>query len=156
MDSSIPSGPGVRPDFVSVEATPRPTACAVRTPFSKVLAGGARAFVRGATVGARAIPGSPLMAVAVRNGPVTTTMPLASTTLPEGPGATAGYPVSLGPNVASGGVGAAVGFGAGNPGALSAGVGVNPASGPARTFSALSNVMEVEHNTAKTAIGNIH
>jgi len=25
-----------------------------------------------------------------------------------------------------------------------------------RTYSALSNVMEVEHNTAKTAIGNIH
>jgi hypothetical protein len=25
-----------------------------------------------------------------------------------------------------------------------------------RTFSALSNVLEVEHNTAKTAIGNIH
>jgi hypothetical protein len=25
-----------------------------------------------------------------------------------------------------------------------------------RTYSALSNVIEVEHNTAKTAIGNIH
>jgi hypothetical protein len=25
-----------------------------------------------------------------------------------------------------------------------------------RTYSALSNVLEVEHNTAKTAIGNIH
>jgi hypothetical protein len=166
MDSSIPSGPGVRPDVVSVETTPRPTARAAGAPFSEVLAGGARAFVRGATVAARAIPGSPLMAVAVRNGPVTTTMPVASTTLPEGPGAV-------------------VGVGAGNPAALSAGVGANPAAGPAdggiesvmaqdqemnlyylqiqeqvnaqnRTFSAVSNVMEVEHNTAKTAIGNIH
>jgi hypothetical protein len=125
------------------------------------------------------------MAVAVRNGPVTTTMPLASTTLPEGPGATAGYPVGLGPNAAGGGIGAAVGFGAGNPAALSAGIGANPAAASGdggiesvmaqdqemnlyylqvqeevnaqnRTFSALSNVMEVEHNTAKTAIGNIH
>jgi hypothetical protein len=25
-----------------------------------------------------------------------------------------------------------------------------------RTFTALSNVLEVEHNTAKSAIGNIH
>jgi hypothetical protein len=185
MDSSIPNGPGVRPDVVTVETTPRPTARAAGAPFSEVLAGGARAFVRGATVAARAIPGSPLMAVAVRNGPVTTTMPLASTTLPEGPGMAAGYPVGLGPNTANGGIGAAVGFGAGNPAALSAGIGANTAAGPAdggiesvmaqdqemnlyylqvqeevnaqnRTFSALSNVMEVEHNTAKTAIGNIH
>ena len=127
MDSSIPSGPGVRPDVVTVETTPRPTARAAGAPFSEVLAGGARAFVRGATVAARAIPGSPLMAVAVRNGPVTTTMPLASTSLPEGPGSAAGYPVGLGPNVA-GGIGAAVGLGAANPAALSAGIGANPAA----------------------------
>jgi hypothetical protein len=185
MDSSIPSGPGVRPDVVTVETAPRPTARAVGAPFSEVLASGARAFVRGATVASRAIPGSPLMAVAVRNGPVTTTMPVGSTTLPEGPGATAGYPVGLGPNAAGGGLGAVVGVGAGNPASLSAGIGANPAAGPTdggiesvmaqdqemnlyylqiqeevnaqnRTFSALSNVMEVEHNTAKTAIGNIH
>src|SRR6516162_5141593 len=112
MDSSIPSGPGVRPDVVAVETTPRPTARTVGAPFSEVLAGGARAFVRGATVAARAIPGSPLMAVAVRDGPVTTTMPVASTTLPEGPGAV-------------------VGVGAGSPGALSAGIGASPAAAPA-------------------------
>ncbi len=176
MDSSIPpTGPVARPDVVTVETTPRPTARTVGAPFSEVLAGGARAFVRGATVAARAIPGSPLMAVAVRSGPVTTTLPVATagTALPEGPGAV-------------------VGVGAGNPAAIGGvigagvGVGTNPAAGPAdgggiesvmaqdqemnlyylqiqeevnaqnRTFSALSNVMEVEHNTAKTAIGNIH
>jgi hypothetical protein len=186
MDSSIPSGPGVRPDVVTVETTPRPTARAAGAPFSEVLAGGARAFVRGATVAARAIPGSPLMAVAVRNGPVTTTMPLPSTTLPEGPGLAASYPGGVGAGVGGGGIGAAVGFGAGNPAALSAGIGANPAAATGdggniesvmaqdqemnlyylqiqeevnaqnRTYSALSNVMEVEHNTAKTAIGNIH
>ena len=186
MDSSIPSGPGVRPDVVTVETTPRPTARAAGAPFSEVLAGGARAFVRGATVAARAIPGSPLMAVAVRNGPVSTSMPLSSTTLPEGPGSAAGDPVGLGPSATGGGIGAAVGFGAGNPAALSAGIGANPAAATGdggniesvmaqdqemnlyylqiqeevnaqnRTYSALSNVMEVEHNTAKTAIGNIH
>lgn len=173
MDSSIPpTGPGTRPDVVSVETTPRPTARAVGAPFSEVLAGGARAFVRGATAAARTIPGSPLMAVAVRNGPVTSTLPIAttSTALPEGPGAL------VGPSV-------------GNPAALTAGIGMGAGTSPGtaptdggiesvmaqdqemnlyylqvqeevnaqnRTFSALSNVMEVEHNTAKTAIGNIH
>lgn len=174
MDSSIPpTGPGARPDVVTVETTPRPTARTVGAPFSEVLAGGARAFVRGATVAARTIPGSPLMAVALRSGPVTTTLPVATagSAIPEGPGAV-------------------VGVDAGNPaaigGALGAGVGTAAAANPAdggsiesvmaqdqemnlyylqiqeevnaqnRTFSALSNVMEVEHSTAKTAIGNIH
>jgi hypothetical protein len=190
MDSSIPSGPGVRPDVVTAETAPRPTARTVGAPFSEVLAGGARAFVRGATVAARAIPGSPLMAVAVRNGPVTTTMPV-STALPEGPGAVSGYtgPIGLGSGVVSGGgMGAAVGVGAANPANIGAlGGGVAASSGAStgdgsldsvmaqdqemnlyylqiqeqvnaqnRTYSALSNVIEVEHNTAKTAIGNIH
>lgn len=188
MDSSIPpSGPGVRPDVVTVETTPRPTARTVGAPFSEVLAGGARAFVRGATVAARAIPGSPLMAVAVRNGTATTTMPIASNALPQGPGAASGYPVGLGPGVAgNGAIGAVIGVGAGNPTGLGPGVAPSPGASAGdggsiesvmaqdqemnlyylqiqeevnaqnRTFSALSNVMEVEHNTAKTAIGNIH
>lgn len=196
MDSTIPSGPGVRPDVVSVETAPRPTARTVGAPFSEVLAGGARAFVRGATVAARAIPGSPLMAVAVRNGPVTTTLPVAAGGLPEGPGGAAGgYAGSLGigPGVGASGMGSVLGVGAANPaaiGGLTAGAAATPGtSGTStgdgsgdiqsvmaqdqemnlyylqiqeevnaqnRTYSALSNVMEVEHSTAKTAIGNIH
>jgi len=170
MDSSIPSGPGVRPDIVTVETTPRPTARAVGAPFSEVLAGGARAFVRGATVAARAIPGSPLMAVAVRNGSVTTTMPVTGTALPEGPGAVVGVGAGSPANI-----GAAVGTSAANPASGSAdGGGIESVmaqdqemnlyylqiqeevNAQNRTYSALSNVMEVEHNTAKTAIGNIH
>jgi hypothetical protein len=186
MDSSIPpGGPAIRPDVVTVETTPRPTARPAGARFSEVLAGGARAFVRGATAAARVIPGSPLMAVAVRNGPVTATLPLAGSTLPEGPGAAPVYPVGVGSGAGGGiGFGAVAGGGAVNPG-LGAVAAPNPASGSSdggiesvmaqdqemnlyylqvqeevnaqnRTFSALSNVMEVEHNTAKTAIGNIH
>lgn len=170
MDSTIPpGGPAIRPDVVTVETTPRPTARTAGAPFSEVLAGGARAFVRGATAAARTIPGSPLMAVAMRNGSVTTTLPVSGGILPEGPGAASGT---------------LAGVGAGNP-ALGAGVAANPSSGSSdggiesvmaqdqemnlyylqiqeqvnaqnRTYSALSNVIEVEHNTAKTAIGNIH
>jgi hypothetical protein len=193
MDSSsIPSGPGVRPDAVTVETAPRPTARTVGAPFSEVLAGGARAFVRGATVAARAIPGSPLMAVALRNGSVTGTMPV-STALPEGPSVASAGLIGLGSGVVSGGgMGAVVGVGAANlanSGALSGGVAATSGTSTStstgdgsldsvmaqdqemnlyylqiqeevnaqnRTYSALSNVIEVEHSTAKTAIGNIH
>ena len=51
MDSISPPPPSsaVRPDVVSVETAARPTPRTVGAPFSEVLAGGARAFVRGAT-----------------------------------------------------------------------------------------------------------
>src|SRR5262245_33749248 len=65
MDHTIsPLGPAV----VGVQTAPRPTAAPARVQFSEVLAGGARALVRGAQAALRTLPGSPLMAVAIRGG----------------------------------------------------------------------------------------
>jgi hypothetical protein len=151
--------------------------------FSEVLAGGANALVRGAQAAVRALPGSPLMALAVRGGgagvPVASTelsapraalpgsrVGLAAGVTPEGPGGVAA--VGVGPTA-----GVAAGSG-GGAGAASADGGLESSLAQAqelnmyylqiqeevnaqnRTFTALSNVLEVEHNTAKSAIGNIH
>jgi hypothetical protein len=141
--------------------------------FSEVLAGGARTLVRGAQAALRVLPGSPLMAVAIRGGgsgvPSSTTLssPLApslSPTLagangsPEGPG---GASLNATPGGPEGGVG---GASDGIEGALAQEQQMSlyylqiqeQVNAENRTFSALSNVLEVEHNTAKTAIGNIH
>lgn len=173
MDNTIPPGPAVRPDVVSVETAARPTPKTIGAPFSEVLTGGARAFVRGATAAARTLPGSPIVALALRGGGGSsyspTSFPVAS---PEGP-QTPGFS----PAGAGGGM-SPVGLGSGNPADGSA-MGTNDPSissalaqdqqmnlyylqvqeevnAQNRTYTALSNVIEVEHNTAKTAIGNIH
>ena len=164
----------VRPDVVSISTAPRPTPTPVRVQFSEVLAGSARALVRGAQAAVRSLPGAPLMAVAVRGGSSVATS--ASVTLggssafsaplgaapPEGPGGAALAGVAV----------AGVGPGAGSGGAVDGGLESSMAQAQQmnlyylqvqeqvnaqnRTFTALSNVLEVEHNTAKSAIGNIH
>jgi len=187
MDSSIAA---IRPDVVAVQTTPRPTPAPIRVQFSEVLAGGARALVRSAQTVLRALPGSPLMAVALRGGvsgvpelnvlsgtlPASTQLALGgATTAPQGPGGSSAATNSLGPAAAivgSGttGVGAAAGASPATindgsmEGALAQDQQLNlyylqiqeQVNAQNRTFSALSNVLEVEHNTAKTAIGNIH
>ena len=192
MDSSIAA---IRPDVVSVQTTPRPTATPIRVEFSEVLAGGARALVRSAQTVLRALPGSPLMAVALRGGasgvpamnvlagtlPASTQAtllggPLRVTTPPstevpsnpEGPGGSGAGASSLGTGLT--GFGGAAGTSTATPndgsmeGTLAQDQQMNlyylqiqeQVNAQNRTFSALSNVLEVEHNTAKTAIGNIH
>jgi hypothetical protein len=185
MDSSIAA---IRPDVVAVQTTPRPTPTPIRVQFSEVLAGGARALVRSAETVLRALPGSPLMAVALRGGVsgvpewnvLSGTLPASTqstswgaTTAPQGPGGSSAATHSLGAAaiVGSGtGVGAAAGAGPATvndgsvEGALAQDQQLNlyylqiqeQVNAQNRTFSALSNVLEVEHNTAKTAIGNIH
>jgi hypothetical protein len=159
MDSTISSTPPIRPDVVSVETTARPTA--PKVPFSEVLSGGARALVGGAQSMVQSIPGSPLMALAVRPG-ATALLPSAMNTTPEGPGGATTS--ALG---GTGAVAAGSASGTGSDGLsqtmaqdqemnlyyLQVQEQVNAQN---RTYSALSNVIEVEHNTAKTAIGNIH
>ena len=171
MDS-IPPLPSsaVRPDLVSVETAARPTARPVGAPFSEVLAGGARAFVRGATAVARTLPGSPIMALALRGGTSSQGMAPPNLLSPEGPG---GLPSST-PGLGLAATGSATGnasdgsaLGTNDPGissALAQDQQMNlyylqiqeEVNAQNRTYSALSNVIEVEHNTAKTAIGNIH
>jgi hypothetical protein len=152
MDT-IPPSPAFRPDIVSAETAPRPTAPNPRVPFSEVLAGGARALARGAQATVQSLPVSPLFAVAVRPG-VTASLPSTATALPEGP--------------TSGATGAAAGPTTPGDGSIQGALAQDQelnlyylqiqeqVNAQNRTFTCLSNVMEVEHNTAKAAIGNIH
>jgi hypothetical protein len=170
MDSTIPPSSAVRPDVVSVETSARPTPRTVGAPFSEVLAGGARALVRGATAAAHGLPGSPLMALAVRGGAPGSIASTPGAFLPEGPGtpilSTTGPGLSpTGPASGTAADGSAVGT---NDPSISSALAQDQqmnlyylqvqeeVNAQNRTYSALSNVIEVEHNTAKTAIGNIH
>ena len=168
----------LRPDVVTISTSPRPTPTPVRVQFSEVLAGGARALVRGAQAAVRALPGSPLMAVAVRGG---SSVAGSATLTLGGSSAFSAQPSALlgaGPPEGPGGVAltsvavAGAGPGAGPGGAADGGLESSMAQAEQmnlyylqvqeqvnaqnRTFTALSNVLEVEHNTAKSAIGNIH
>ncbi len=160
----------IRADVVSVQTAPRPTPIPARVQFSDVLAGGAQALVNGAQAAMNSLPGSPLAAVAVRAGSSgatgTTALDLASVrssassvsvgTTPEGPGGTT--PSSA---LTSGTSGA-------SDGSLETSMAQaqqqnlyylqvqEEVNAQNRTFTALSNVLEVEHSTAKSAIGNIH
>ena len=170
MDSRI--APPTRPDVVTVETIARPTPPPPRVPFAEVLGGSARALVGGAQAAIGSLPGSPLIAVALRNagmggqtGQTSTALDVpvsslggasAGATVPEGPGGASSL------STASGMDGSA---GAGNiEGTLAQSQELNmyylqvqeQVNAQNRTFTALSNVLEVEHSTAKAAIGNIH
>lgn len=165
MDNTIAA---FRPDVVALETAPRPTATPVRVQFSEVLSGGARALVQGAQAAVRALPGAPVFAAAVRGGglamstaPGASIVGSAAGATPEGPSALGAGPV-MSPPVGSGG-----GAGAGDAsieGSLAESQQMNlyylqvqeQVNSENRTFTLLSNVLEVEHNTAKSAIGNIH
>jgi len=168
MDNSISPR---KTDIVSVETTARPTATPARVDFSEILTGGARALVQGAQAAMSALPGAPLMAVALRgvgSGTSGTTMALSVapslgtspvSAMPEGPGGT-----GLG-GVALGAVGdASAGGTDGIATSLAQSQQMNlyylqvqqEVNDQNRTFTALSNCLEVENNTAKSAISNIH
>jgi hypothetical protein len=93
------------------------------------------------------------MAVAVRPG-TTAAVPTATSSTPEGPGATSNGSTAMGTSTTDGGL----------EGTLAQDQQLNlyylqiqeEVNAQNRTFTALSNVMEVEHSTAKAAIGNIH
>jgi hypothetical protein len=168
----------LRPDVVSISTAPRPTPTPVRVQFSEVLAGGARALVRGAQAAVRTLPGAPLMAVAVRGGssvagsasmtlggsPAFSAQPSAQlgAALPEGPGGAALASVTVAGSGATAGAGGAVDGGLESSMAQAQQMNLyylqvqEQVNAQNRTFTALSNVLEVEHNTAKSAIGNIH
>jgi hypothetical protein len=157
MDNRI----SARADVVAVQTQPRPTATPVRVQFADVLAGGAQALVRGAQAAVSAIPGVPLAAVAVRGG----SPAVAVAATPEGPGGTspAGV-VGVGPT----GLGVGGAPGGASDGGLESTMAQSEqmnlyylqvqeeVNAQNRTYMALSNVLEVEHSTAKSAISNIH
>jgi hypothetical protein len=169
-----------RADVVTVQTAPRPTPTPARVQFSDVLSGGAAALVRGAEAVVNVLPGGPLAAVALRGGASTATsqglsglgsvpsIASSASLSPEGPGGT--VPSAALANLGSTTVGGAAG--SSTTGTSDASIESSMAQSEQmnlyylqiqeqvnaqnRTFTALSNVLEVEHSTAKSAIGNIH
>ena len=176
-----PKIPPMKSDVVSVSSELRPTARPVK-PFSEVLARGAGTVVGGAEAAMTTLPGTSLMAVALRGGTAGASAM---------PGAPIGSPLA-GPLPGMGGLGGGLSTIAEGPGATS-GVGggmqflssVNAAAGAgdggaasalqqseqsnlyylqlqqqvaqqSQTFETLSNVMKSESDTVKNAIGNMH
>jgi hypothetical protein len=168
-----------RPDITVATTAPRVTPTPNRGAFKQVLA---QSIVRGAETAMKILPGSPLMAVAVRGGggpsfgvPLTGVGTPLRSGAPEGPGGASARGGVLGAAAQS----AASGALASATGAPVAG-GADPAAGGIesslqqsqemnlyylqiqeavnaqnRSFSTLSNVLKAEHDTVKTAIGNI-
>jgi hypothetical protein len=166
MDHRIPP---VRPDVVSTLSAPRPTPTPARVPFASVLASAGRAVVAGAESAIGLLPGGPMMAVAIRgSGGVSGSIPMGL----GGGGLT--------PMMSAGNTGGSLSPEGPRPGAPSVGTpgapggdGIQNSLQQAqemnlyylqiqeqvnqqnRVFSTLSNVMKAEHDTVKTAIGNI-
>ena len=165
MDNSISTA---RSDVVALETAPRPTAPPVRVPFSEILSSSALALVEGAQAAARTLPGAPVVAAAVRGGWLgasTQRASAAGTSAPEGPRG-AGSAAAMLPLAGAAGAGL-LPAGAGD-GSIDASLAQSQqlnlyylqiqqqVNDQNRTFTLLSNVIEMEHNTAKSAIGNIH
>ncbi len=178
MDPISNAPTAARPDVVLTETTPRPTPKPARVAFSDVLAAGASGLAQGAQLAVGALPGSAVSSAAVRSGGSATPATPASLTA-EGPG------VASTGSLGALGVGAPVGTGGGiNVGGVtipgttaSAG---DPSSGidaamqqsaalniyylqiqmqedaQNRAYTAQSNILKTEHDSAKNAIGNIH
>lgn len=176
---SEPSSISARPDVTVATTQPRVTPTPARGAFKQILA---QSLVRGAETAMKVLPGGPLMAVAVRGSSgaaASLGIPLGgigaqpTRGAPEGPG---------GAGIRSGGVANAalnatgITGGAGTPGATGApgaDAGIESSlqqsqemnlyylqiqetvNAQNRTFSTLSNVLKAEHDTVKTAIGNI-
>jgi hypothetical protein len=138
-----------RPDVTLATTAPRVTPTPPRAAkFAEVLS---RSVVRSAETAMRSLPGAPLMAVAVRGGPSPTGM-----AGPEGP-------ISGASTVASGLPGAPASDASNMDASLQQSQDMNmyflqvqeAVNAQNRSFTALSNVLKAEHDTVKTAIGNI-
>lgn len=163
MDNTISTA---RPDVVALETTPRPTAPPARVAFSEVLSGGALALVQGAQAAVGSLPGAPVVAAAIRGGGLGSATTQAAAVAPEGPSASttqAGGLLPLAGIPSTGGATAGTSD-ASIESSLAQSQQLNlyylqiqqQVNDQNRTFTLLSNVIEVEHDTAKTAIGNIH
>ena len=174
----------MKSDVVTVTSEPRPTPTPVRTSFSEVMARGAGSIVGGAEAALTSLPGTSVMALALRGG-AAGVAGVGLPSLPVGaPGAGLGGVSPLG---AIPGLGAAAGPGAGAvtsfgsqflssaTAAASSGDGGAAASlqqseqanlyylqlqqqvsQQSQTFETLSNVLKSESDTVKNAIGNMH
>jgi hypothetical protein len=151
MDTRIPPVTGATATTTTARPTPRP----YRVQFSEVLAGGARGLVRGAENAMRVLPGGSLMSVAVRGGGTSGALPMTTRSASgTGPGSAEGPGTSSGaPQTQEGGLDSSLAQAQEmNLYYLQIQEQVNAQN---RSFSALSNVLKAEHDTVKTAIGNI-
>ncbi len=152
----------VRPDVAVATSAPRVTPTPARGRFAEVLS---QKLVRSAELAMRALPGSPLMALAVRGAPgggalpggAALGVPLAAssgTRAPEGPAALAAGPGISGaaPNEATSLEASLAQSQEMNLYYLQVQEAVNAQN---RSFTAVSNVLKAQHDTVKTAIGNI-
>jgi hypothetical protein len=167
MDSIIANA--ARPDVVMIESTPRPTPTPVRVSFSQVLSAGMNGIVQGAELAASKLPGSPIAAAAIRGGATALSTPVASigglavNATAEGPGGVGAAGVSAGAAGTSAGASSADPTGSIDA-SLQQSAQMNlyylqiqeQVDSQNRTFTALSNVIKTEHDSAKSAIGNIH
>lgn len=168
-----PRSLSARTDVTVATSAPRVTPTPPRAgKFAEVLG---KTVVRSAETAMRSLPGAPLMAVAIRgaSGPAPSIgvpmgapgMPVMRNGSPEGP-----LPAGGGaPAVA--GVGGGIGGGTGVPGGEAGNIEASLAQSQEmnlyflqvqeavnaqnRSFTALSNVLKAQHDTVKTAIGNI-
>ena len=172
-----------RPDVTVATTAPRVTPTPERGAFKQVLA---QSLVRGAETAMRMLPGSPLMAVAVRGGsgpgsafgvPMTGvgSSPVRSAGISaEGPGGMSRVDNPMAQTAANAALTSATGGVAGTAGVPGADGGSLESSlqqsqdmnlyflqiqeavnSQNRSFTAFSNVLKAEHDTVKTAIGNI-
>ncbi len=167
MDTRIANA--AHPDLVMIESVPRPTPTPTRVSFSQVLAAGVSSIVQGAELAASKLPGSPITTAAIRGGmtamsaPVSAVGGVAVNTTAEGPGGAASAGVGIGASA----IGVA-GAGADPSGSIDASLQQSAqmnlyylqvqqeVDAQNRSFTALSNVLKTEHDSAKSAIGNIH
>jgi hypothetical protein len=177
MDAKIATA---RPDIVTVTSEDRPTPKPIRTSFSEVMARSTGSVVGGAESAMTALPGTSMVALAVRGGAAGAVaspmgqpigmgapfggggMAVGGGGLAEGPGATAS--TGFGAQFLSS-AGAAAGTGDGGAAAsLQQSEQSNlyylqlqqAVSQQSQTFEALSNVMKSESDTVKNAISNMH
>jgi hypothetical protein len=161
-----------RPDITIATTSPRVTPTPPRASrFGEILS---NTVVRSAESAMRVLPGAPMMAVAVRGaggpGALAVPMPPAPTTRgPEGPTTSTTRPIASGPvpGMGLGGVGAVTPTtgteGAGIEATLQQSLDMNlyylqiqeAVNAQNRSFTTLSNVLKAQHDTVKTAIGNI-
>ena len=174
MDTRIANA--ARTDVMMIESAPRPTPTPTRVSFGQVLAAGVGGIVQGAELAASRLPGSPITATAVRGGMTTMSTPLANVgglavdATAEGPGGMAAGTGVVGGSSILGAAGVAgLGASSADPGgtidsSLQQSAQMNlyylevqqQVDAQNRTFTALSNVLKTEHDSAKSAIGNIH
>ena len=150
-----PSSSVVRSGVTSVPTIARPTPAPQRVSFNAVLSASGKGLVSTANLAAGFLPGGPMVATAIRSSSGSITGAVSSNPSAGGPG---------GNFTAEGGASAAAAPAQGSvESSLQQSQEMNlyylqiqeAVNAQNRSFTTLSNVLKAEHETVKTAIGNI-